>query len=120
MWQFALPATLGCLLVNPVNWARTAMLAVQPNGWEHVGALNAANQWFGALLWLPYRIAQSVMPILSERIGANDDMSSVKVVIASVKVTAATTLPFVVLGSVFGKNIMGAYGSESSETGSRW
>ena len=112
VWQFALPATLGCLLVNPVNWACTAMLAVQPNGWEHVGALNAANQWFGALLWFPYLIAQSVMPILSERIGANDNARSAKVVIASVKVTAAMTLPLVIVGSLLSKYIMGAYGKE--------
>ena len=112
VWQFALPATLGCLLVNPVNWACTAMLAVQPNGWEHVGALNAANQWFGALLWFPYLIAQSVMPVLSERIGVNDNARSAKVVIASVKITAAMTLPLVILGSLFSKYIMGAYGTE--------
>ena len=35
----------------------------------------------GALLWLPYLIAQSVMPILSERIDANDNARSTKVVI---------------------------------------
>lgn len=112
VWQFALPATLGCLLVNPINWACTAMLAVQPHGWEHVGALNAANQWFGALLWFPYLIAQSVMPILSERIGANDTARSAKVVVASVKVTVAMTLPLVIVGSLFSKYIMGAYGEE--------
>lgn len=112
VWQFALPATLGCLLVNPINWACTAMLAVQPRGWEHVGALNAANQWFGALLWFPYLIAQSVMPILSERIGANDKARSAKVVVASIKVTVAMTLPLVIVGSLFSKYIMGAYGKE--------
>lgn len=110
--QFALPATLGCLLVNPVNWASTAMLAVQPDGWEHVGALNAANQWFGALLWLPYLIAQSVMPVLSERIGANDRVRSAKVVVAALKITALVTLPLVVIGSICAPYIMGAYGDE--------
>ena len=112
IWQFALPATLGCLLINPVNWACTAMLAVQPHGWEQVGALNAANQWLGALLWLPYMIAQSVMPILSERIGVNDSGSSAKVVSASIKITALMTLPFVIVGSLVSKYIMGAYGAE--------
>jgi O-antigen/teichoic acid export membrane protein len=112
IWEFALPATLGCLVVSPVNWACTAMLAVQPHGWEQVGALNAANQWFGALLWLPYLIAQSVLPILSERIGVHDNTSSAKVVVASVKVTAVVTLPFVIIGSLFSKYIMGGYGGE--------
>ena len=112
VWQFALPATLGCLLVNPVMWACTAMLAVQPHGWEHVGALNATNQWFGALLWLPYLIAQSVMPVLSERIGAHDRVRSAKIVVAALKITAGVTLPLVIVGSLFARYIMGAYGAE--------
>jgi O-antigen/teichoic acid export membrane protein len=112
VWQFALPATLGCLLVNPVAWACTAMLAVRPHGWEHVGTLNATNQWFGALLWLPYLIAQSVMPILSERIGVGDRARSAKVVVAALKITAAVTFPLVIVGSLFARYIMGAYGEE--------
>ena len=112
VWQFALPATLGCLLANPVNWACTAMLAIQPHGWEHVGALNAANQWFGALLSLPYLIAQSVMPILSERIGAHDQARSAKIFIAALKITALVTLPLVIVGSLFARYIMAAYGDE--------
>lgn len=112
LWRFAVPATLGSLLVNPVEWACTAMLARQPNGFEHVGALSAANQWFGALLWLPYVMAQSLMPVLSERMGVNDITRSTKLLIVSITISVAITLPFVILGSLLSRHIMGAYGED--------
>jgi O-antigen/teichoic acid export membrane protein len=112
IWRFAVPATLGSLLVNTVSWASTAMLARQPNGFEHVGALSAANQWFNALLWLPYVMAQSGMPVLSERMGVNDAVRSTKLLIVSIKITVAITLPFVIIGSLLSCQIMGAYGED--------
>ena len=112
LWRFAVPAALGSLLVNPVNWATMTMLARQPNGFEQVGALSAANQWFGALLWLPYVMSQSVMPVLSERIGVNDVLRSRKLFIVSIKISAAITLPFIVIGSLLSRQIMGAYGED--------
>ncbi|MCS6317891.1 MAG: oligosaccharide flippase family protein [Nitrospira sp.] len=108
--RFAVPATLGSLLINPIDWACTAMLVRQPNGFEHVGAYSVATQWFGALLWLPYVLAQSVMPVLSERIGANDAARSTKLLSVSIKISAAVTVPFVVIGSLLSRQIMGAYG----------
>lgn len=108
--RFALPATLGSLLINPIDWTCTAMLVRQPNGFEHVGAYSAANQWFGALLWLPYVLAQSVMPVLSERMGVNDAARSAKVLTTSITISAAVTVPFVVIGSLLSRQIMGAYG----------
>lgn len=112
LWRFAVPATLGSFLVNPVNWATMTMLTRQPNGFEQVGALSAANQWFGAFLWLPYVMAQSVMPVLSERIGVNDAARSTKLLIVSIKISAAVTLPFVIIGSLLSRQIMGAYGED--------
>ena len=110
LWRFAVPATLGSLLINPVDWACTAMLVRQPNGLENVGAFSAANQWYGALLWLPYVMAQSVMPVLSERLGAKDFARSAKVLLTSIKISVAVTVPFVIIGSILSPQIMGAYG----------
>lgn len=112
IWRFAVPATLGSLLVSPVAWATTAMLARQPDGFEQIGALSAANQWLSALMWLPNVMAQSVMPILSERIGANDANRSTKLFIVSIKISAAITLPFVIIGSLLSSHIMGMYGED--------
>lgn len=112
LWQFAIPATLGSLLINPVNWACTAMLVRQPNGLEQVGTLSVASQWFMALLWLPNVLDQSVMPVLSERLGVNDAARSTKLFIVSLKITAAVTFPFVIIGSLLSRQIMSAYGED--------
>ena len=82
-----------------------------------VGRVNAANQWFGAQLWWPYLIAQSVMPIRSERIGASDRARSAKVVIAALNVTTLVTLPLVLIGSLCARYVMGGYGTELLPTG---
>ena len=52
------------------------------------------------------------MPILAERIGAGDNTRSAKVVMASLKITTAITLPLTIIGALLAKYIMGAYGSE--------
>jgi O-antigen/teichoic acid export membrane protein len=112
LWQFAVPATLGSFMINPITWACTVMLAREPNGYEQVGALNAANQWFGALLWFPYVMAQSVQAVLCERIGVNDTVRSTKLLYVSTKISAGITLPFFVIGSLLSAPIMGAYGKD--------
>src|SRR5262249_6290329 len=103
---------LGNVMFNPVTWACTAMLARQPDGFEQIGALNVANQWFGALLWLPYVMDQASLPMLAERLAANDRVRATKLLVASVKIAVTTTLPFVVVGSLLSRHIMAAYGRD--------
>src|SRR6185295_6308373 len=53
LWRFALPALAQGIMVSPVTWAATAMLVNQPGGYLENGALSAANQWYGAVLFPP-------------------------------------------------------------------
>ena len=112
LWEFAVPAVLGNCLVNPVNWAGISMLSRRVHGLENVGTLNAANQWFGALLWLPYAMDQTIMPILAERIAMSDKTRSARLLSASIKINLAITLPFLLAGSLLSQHIMGAYGRD--------
>ena len=112
VWQFTLPAVLGSLLMNPVAWACTAMLVQQPGGLEKMGAFNAANQWFNALLWLPYVLAQALLPILAERVGASDMNRSRKILVASIKLNAVFAFPVVLAGCCLSPYIMRAYGKD--------
>jgi O-antigen/teichoic acid export membrane protein len=112
LWRFAVPAVLGGLLVGPANWACAAMLVHKPGGYAQMGALNAANQWFNALMWLPYMLGAVVMPMLAERLGVNDGARSAKLLIASIKINAAVTLPLILVGSVCSPYIMSGYGKD--------
>jgi len=112
LWRFAFPAVLGGLLTGPANWACAAMLVHKPGGYAQMGALNAANQWFNALMWLPYMLGGVVMPMLAERLGVNDRARSAKLLMASIKINAAVTFPLILIGSVCSPFIMSGYGKE--------
>lgn len=112
IWRFSIPAVLGGLLVSPVNWACATLLVRQPQGYSEMGAFNAANQWFHALMWLPSVLGQAALPILAERFGARDKIRSGKLLALGIKLNAAFVLPIVLLGSVASPHIMRAYGSE--------
>lgn len=66
LWSFSLPAFLGQALAVPANWACMAILANQTAGYKELGLFNAANQWRGALLFLPYAAGRIILPVLSD------------------------------------------------------
>jgi O-antigen/teichoic acid export membrane protein len=112
LWKFSLPAVAGGLVMPPVTWAASALLANQRGGFEQLGAFNAANQWFNALLWLPYVLSQALLPILSERIAAADQNRSGKLLMASIGANALAALPVVIIGSICSPFVMRMYGPE--------
>ena len=76
-----------------------------------MGVFNAANQWFGALIILPGVMAGAMLPVLSERIGANDSRASGKILSYSIGLSALVAAPLVGLGAVASPLIMAAYGA---------
>lgn len=111
VWQFSVPAVLAHVVISIVNWMAASMLVRQPNGYSEMGAYNAANQWFNALMWLPYMFSTAVLPIFSERLGAGDRPGSIKLLRMSLKVNALAALPFVILGTLLSPFIMACYGT---------
>lgn len=114
LFNFSLPALLSGVMVGPVNWACAALLVNQPEGYREMGIFNAANQWFTALLFLPGILGQVVLPILSERIGDKDKISSKKVLSLSIKLNFLTTVPVVIVLCFFSHFIMTLYGQDFS------
>jgi O-antigen/teichoic acid export membrane protein len=112
IWEFSIPAVLGILLISPMSWACTAMLVRQPEGFSHMGALNAATQWYGALTLLPYTLSGVMLSILSERIGAADGVGSTRLLRASITGNAVIVLPLAAVGCLLSPLIMGAYGAD--------
>jgi O-antigen/teichoic acid export membrane protein len=112
IWRFSLPSVLGSLLISPVSWVCAAMLVRQPHGLEKMGAFNAANQWFGALMWAPYMLGGVTLPMLAERFGANDRNRSAKLLAASIKINAGLTFPVILVGCLCSHYIMAAFGED--------
>jgi O-antigen/teichoic acid export membrane protein len=116
LWAFSFPALLAGVMVGPVNWVCSAILVNQPNGYAEMGTFSAANQWFGALLFLPGVLGQVVLPALSERVGASDTANSGKVIKLSIVVNLITVLPLVLVLSLASSWVMGLNG-QSFKTG---
>jgi O-antigen/teichoic acid export membrane protein len=111
LWQFTVPAAMAASLVGPVNWICSAMLVNQPNGYAEMGVFNAANQWFGALLFLPAILGQAALPALSESFGDQNSLQVSKLLKFCVKANLIIIGPIVVLGSLASPAIMRLYGS---------
>jgi O-antigen/teichoic acid export membrane protein len=99
------------MLAAPVYWLCNAMLVNQPNGYAEMGILNAVNQWFYAVLFLPSALVSNAMPILSERLAVDDRSGSRQALALSLKLTVVVVLPVVLLGCLGSRYIMGIYGS---------
>jgi len=110
LWQFSIPAVAAEILMSAVNWATATMLVRQANGYAEMGAFSAANQWFNAAMWIPFMFNGVVLPVLAERLGANDQPAVVRLLKMTVKINATIVLPLMVFGCLLSPLIMASYG----------
>ena len=115
LWRFSLPAMLCSLIVLPVHWLCTALLAQQPSGYAEMGVFNAANQWRTAILFVPQAMAGIVLPALASLHGERERNRYVKIFWSNVAliggVAAALALGVVLCSDV----IIRSYGAGFSE-----
>ncbi len=111
LWRFSTPAVLAGVMVGPVTWICNAMLVNQPNGYGEMGAFNAANQWRGAILFLPGVVEAIILPVLSNLRGEGDRLRYRKVLLYNIWFNGALTLSFAIVISLFAPFIMASYGN---------
>jgi O-antigen/teichoic acid export membrane protein len=112
VWQFSIPAVLGSALISVVNWAAATMLVNQRSGYGEMGLFSAANQWFNALMWLPYVVSGVTLPVLSERLGSGDKANAIKALKMTLGLNAATVMPVMLIGCLSSRYIMMSYGRD--------
>ncbi len=117
LFRFSVPAALSGLLVAPVNWACAAMLVNKADGYVEMGAFNAANQWFAAIMFLPTILAQVMMPALARYVGDGDAVRTRKTFVASLMASVAVVIPPVIVGAIASRGIMKLYGASYAEHG---
>ncbi len=110
VWRYSAPAVLGSALISVVNWIAATMLVRRPNGYGEMGSFNAANQWFNALMWLPYIVSGVTLPVLAERLGAGDKANTVRLLKMTLRITAVFVLPVMAIGCILSPYIMLSYG----------
>jgi len=91
-------------------WACNAMLVNQPSGYGEMGVFNAANQWRGAILFLPSAVAPIVLPVLSNLRGKGDRSRYHRVLLYNIWFNAGVTLAVALGVSIAAPFIMASYG----------
>jgi len=111
LWRFSVPAALAGIMVMPVNWICSTLLVNQPNGYAEMGIYSAANQWYGTMLFIPTLLGNSLLPLLSDRMGESDGKSSGSILKTMMKLNGLIVIPFAVGLSVFSPWVMRMYGA---------
>lgn len=111
IWRFSVPSLLGSLLVCPVNWLCFTFLVNQHNGYSQMGVINAANQWYNAIIFLPGIVSTTVLPIMSEQVGLCDVERLSRILAISIKTNVLIVAPIVLVTSIASPFIMGCYGN---------
>ncbi len=109
--NFSLPAVLGGMLVVPVHWLCTMLLARTPNGYPEMGIFNAANQWYQMLLFLPTLVSQAALPILANHIGNGARHEALATLRLAVKANALISTAIALLLAAGSPLIMNTYGA---------
>jgi len=110
LWRFSLPAAMSGSLAGPANWICSALLVNRPEGYGEMGVYSAANQWFAMVMFLPYLLAQVVLPVLSERLGQKEMRQSIRTLTFAIKMNVLFVLPPVLLVSIVSQRVMNLYG----------
>lgn len=109
--EFSFPALLCSVLYAPVEWVCSTLLVRGEGGFGEMGLYSAANQWFGAAIFVPSALSQALLPVLSERLGSRDAASSNRMLWLSMALNGAVTLPLIIGGILLSRVIMGLYGA---------
>jgi len=108
--RFSLPAVMSGIMVSPVNWACSAILVNQPNGYAEMGLFSAAASWQRAILFLPGCIGAIALPMLSELYGTNQRAKYKKALWLNVLINGGAALLVFPVISILSKTIMRSYG----------
>ncbi|OGR38916.1 MAG: hypothetical protein A2X29_12445 [Elusimicrobia bacterium GWA2_64_40] len=110
LWKFTLPSLLSGLMVSPVAWACSAMLANQPDGYSELGVFNAANQWRLLSLSVPAILMQVTLPIMAGGGAGISGKDRRNQLLHTLKINFAIGSLLMVVFSLFSPFIMGWYG----------
>jgi O-antigen/teichoic acid export membrane protein len=106
----SLPMVLVTTFIAPVAWIANMILVNQPGGYEQMGVYNAANRWYGVLLFLPSTLLQPLLPVLSEEFAKDERQRIARVFRMSTLFSMGMVAPFVLGLSVLSPVIMQLYG----------
>ena len=112
LFSFSMPATFSNLLLTPVAWITSAIVANQPHGLSELGLFSAANQWRNAIVLLASSAGAVLFPVFSHLHHTGRKRALARTFWTSLAAVAASSLAAALALSLLAPWIMRAYGSE--------
>ena len=115
LFSYSVPTTLGNMLLAPVTWITSAVIANQLDGVRQLGLYAAANQWRNAILLLATSAGAVLFPLFSHLHDSGRPRSFSRAFWVSFGVTAAASLLAAAVLSAAAPRVMRAYGAEFAD-----
>lgn len=112
LFSYSVPTTLSNLLLAPVTWASSAIVAHQAAGLRELGLFAAANQWRNAIVLVATSAGTVVFPLFAHLHDSGRARSFARAFWASLAATAVAALVAAGVLSAAAPALMRAYGAE--------
>jgi O-antigen/teichoic acid export membrane protein len=111
--NYGLPSILVGLIVFPTNWHVLSLMTKIEGGYYEVGFYNIANQWFNLLVFIPYILASTFLPVFTTLLRENNSRAVNKIIINAILILILIFLPVSIFFLFFGNSISQLiYGSD--------
>jgi O-antigen/teichoic acid export membrane protein len=115
LWRFAIPASLPVLLL-PVTWAASALLARQPGGFSELATYNAAFSLRGLVLFMPLALNRVSMSLLNHEKGQKRIVQYRKIFWLNLIATASLVTAGILSVGLIGPRLMLLFGKSFAGT----
>jgi O-antigen/teichoic acid export membrane protein len=110
--SYSLPATLSNLLVAPVTWVTSALVANQPDGLRELGLFSAANQWRNAIVLVATSTGAVLFPLFSRLSDSGRSRDFSRAFWTSFAAVGAACAAMAAVLGALAPTLMAAYGAE--------
>jgi EPS I polysaccharide export inner membrane protein EpsE len=110
--DFAFPAMLAGAMIAPTHWIVQTILARIPNGYNEIGLLGIAMQWFNMVLFLPVIAGRVVTPMLTEYVANGRHQAGRNLLKLAIGTNAAIAIPVAVIMAAASPFILPLYGRD--------
>lgn len=110
IFTFTIPAFAASLFVVPVDWILNSML-IKSFGFAELAVYSVAKQWKTMITYIPSQMNQ-LRPIYADLYSKGEHKKLNGLLKKATLGSVLIVLPFVILCSIFGKNILSLYGDE--------
>jgi O-antigen/teichoic acid export membrane protein len=116
--SYSLPSLLVGLMVFPTNWFVMSLLAKSAGGYHDLGAFNTANQWFNVLIFIPYILVSTFLPVFSNLLSENKFSAVDRIIKNAVLIILILFIPMSLIFFFYGDVLaITIYGSDFKGTG---